>query len=147
MSGSTKKLLTDVEKKVGKIATKPGAMTEGAKQGFEIMLNELSKFRTEMNGLRTEVNNLFTQGQGQNARLDTIEKTNVQMLEMMNKLNDKLEVNNIEQKAAVMDAFQKVVSTKIGKIILFLFLLCGGLAMAYIVEHAAGVSQIVESVK
>ena len=120
--------------------TKPGAMTEGAKQGFEIMLDEISK-------VHTEVNNLTTQVQAQNHRLGVMETATAQTLEMVNKINEKLEANNIEQKAAVMDAFQKFAGSKIGKAIIILFLLCGGLSIAYVVEHATNVSQIVESVK
>lgn len=130
----------ETKKKVSRIMTKPGAMTEGAKQGFEIMLDEISK-------VHTEVNNLATQVQAQNHRLEIMETATAQTLEMVNKINDKLETNQVEQKAAVMDAFQKFAGSKIGKIIIILFLICGGLSIAYVVEHASGVSQIVESVK
>lgn len=130
----------ETKKKVSRIMTKPGAMTEGAKQGFEIMLDEISK-------VHTEVNNLATQVQAQNHRLEVMETATAQTLEMVNKINDKLETNNIEQKAAVMDAFQKFAGSKIGKAIIVLFLICGGLSIAYVVEHATSVSQIVESVK
>ena len=130
----------ETKKKVSRIMTKPGAMTEGAKQGFEIMLDEISK-------VHTEVNNLTTQVQAQNHRLEVMETATAQTLEMVNKINEKLESNNIEQKAAVMDAFQRFAGSKIGKAIIILFLLCGGLSIAYVVEHATNVSQIVESVK
>ena len=130
----------ETKKKVGRIMTKPGAMTEGAKQGFEIMLDEISKVHTEVNDIKHTV-------VAQNHRLEVMEKATAQTLEMVNKINDKLETNNIEQKAAVMDAFQKFAGSKIGKIIIVLFLICGGLSIAYVVEHATGVSQIVESVK
>lgn len=130
----------ETKKRVSRIMTKPGAMTEGAKQGFEIMLDEISK-------VHTEVNNLATQVQAQNHRLGVMETATAQTLEMVNKINEKLEANNIEQKAAVMDAFQKFAGSKIGKAIIILFLLCGGLSIAYVVEHATNVSQIVESVK
>ena len=130
----------ETKKKVSRIMTKPGAMTEGAKQGFEIMLDEISK-------VHTEVNNLATQVQAQNHRLEVMETATAQTLEMVNKINDKLETSQVEQKAAVMDAFQKFAGSKIGNIIIVLFLICGGLSIAYVVEHATGVSQIVESVK
>ena len=130
----------ETKKRVSRIMTKPGAMTEGAKQGFEIMLDEISK-------VHTEVNNLTTQVQAQNHRLEVMETATAQTLEMVNKINEKLEANNIEQKAAVLDAFQKFAGSKIGKAIIILFLLCGGLSIAYVVEHATNVSQIVESVK
>lgn len=115
-------------------------MTEGAKQGFELMLNEISKVHTEVNDIKHTV-------VAQNHRLEVMEKATAQTLEMVNKINDKLETNQVEQKAAVMDAFQKFAGSKIGKIIIVLFLICGGLSIAYVVEHATGVSQIVESVK
>lgn len=130
----------ETKKRVSRIMTKPGAMTEGAKQGFEIMLDEISK-------VHTEVNNLTTQVQAQSHRLEVMETATAQTLEMVNKINDKLEANNIEQKAAVLDAFQRFAGSKIGKVIIVLFLLCGGLSIAYVVEHATNVSQIVESVK
>lgn len=130
----------ETKKKVSRIMTKPGAMTEGAKQGFEIMLDEISK-------VHTEVNNLATQVQAQNNRLEVMESATAQTLEMVNKINEKLETNQIEQKAAVMDAFQRFAGSKIGKAIIILFLLCGGLSIAYVVEHATNVSQIAESVK
>lgn len=130
----------ETKKKVSRIMTKPGAMTEGAKQGFEIMLDEISK-------VHTEVNNLATQVQAQNNRLEVMESATAQTLEMVNKINEKLETNQIEQKAAVMDAFQRFAGSKMGKIIIVLFLICGGLSIAYVVEHAASVSQIAESVK
>ena len=129
----------DVKRNVNKIKTKPGAMTEGAKQGFELMLNEISKVHTEVNDIKHTV-------VAQNHRLEVMEKATAQTLEMVNK-NDKLEANNIEQKAAVVDAFQRFAGSKIGKAIIILFLLCGGLSIAYVVEHATNVSQIVESVK
>lgn len=130
----------ETKKKVSRIMTKPGAMTEGAKQGFEIMLDEISKVHTEVNDIKHTV-------VAQNHRLEVMEKATAQTLEMVNKINDKLETNQVEQKAAVMDAFQKFAGSKIGKIIIVLFLICGGLSIAYVVEHATGVSQIVESVK
>lgn len=130
----------ETKKKVSRIMTKPGAMTEGAKQGFEIMLDEISKVHIEVNDIKHTV-------VAQNHRLEVMEKATAQTLEMVNKINDKLETNNIEQKAAVMDAFQKFAGSKIGKIIIVLFLICGGLSIAYVVEHATSVSQIVESVK
>ena len=130
----------DVKRNVNKIKTKPGAMTEGAKQGFELMLNEISKVHTEVNDIKHTV-------VAQNHRLEVMEKAAAQTLEMVNKINDKLEADNIEQKAAVMDAFQRFAGSKIGKAIIILFLLCGGLSIAYVVEHATNVSQIVESVK
>ena len=130
----------DVKRHVNKIKTKPGAMTEGAKQGFELMLNEISKVHTEVNDIKHTV-------VAQNPRLEVMEKATAQTLEMVNKINDKLEADNIEQKAAVMDAFQRFARSKIGKAIIILFLLCGGLSIAYVVEHATNVSQIVESVK
>lgn len=130
----------EAKKKVSRIMTKPGAMTEGAKQGFEIMLDEISKVHTEVNDIKHTV-------VAQNHRLEVMEKATAQTLEMVNKINDKLETSQVEQKAAVMDAFQKFAGSKIGKIIIVLFLVCGGLSIAYVVEHATGVSQIVESVK
>ena len=130
----------ETKKRVSRIKTKPGAMTEGAKQGFEIMLNEISKVHTEVNSLTAQV-------QAQNHRLEVMETATAQTLEMVNKINEKMETNNIEQKAAVMDAFQKFAGSKVGKAIIILFLLCGGLSIAYVVEHATNVSQIVESVK
>lgn len=130
----------ETKKKVSRIMTKPGAMTEGAKQGFEIMLDEISKVHTEVNDIKHTV-------VAQNHRLEVMEKATAQTLEMVNKINDKLETSQVEQKAAVMDAFQKFAGSKIGKIIIVLFLICGGLSIAYVVEHATGVSQIVESVK
>lgn len=130
----------ETKKKVSRIMTKPGAMTEGAKQGFEIMLDEISKVHTEVNDIKHTV-------VAQNNRLEVMEKATAQTLEMVNKINDKLETNQVEQKAAVMDAFQKFAGSKIGKIIIILFLICGGLSIAYVVEHATGISQIVESVK
>lgn len=133
-------MFEDVKRSVNKIKTKPGAMTEGAKQGFELMLNEISKMRTEVNDIKHTV-------VAQNHRLEVMEKATAQTLEMMNKINDKLEADNIEQKAAVMDAFQRFAGSKIGKAIIILFLLCGGLSIAYVVEHATNVSQIAESVK
>lgn len=104
------------------------------------MLDEISK-------VHTEVNNLATQVQAQNNRLEVMESATAQTLEMVNKINEKLETNQIEQKAAVMDAFQRFADSKMGKIIIVLFLICGGLSIAYVIEHAASVSQIAESVK
>lgn len=130
----------ETKKKVSRIMTKPGAMTEGAKQGFEIMLDEISKVHTEVNDIKHTV-------VAQNNRLEVMEKATAQTLEMVNKINDKLETSQVEQKAAVMDAFQRFAGSKIGKVIIVLFLICGGLSIAYVVEHATGVSQIVESVK
>lgn len=130
----------ETKKRITRIKAKPGIMTEGAKQGFEIMLNEISKVHSEVNGVKHTV-------EAQNHRLEVMEKATAQTLEMVNKINDKLETNNIEQKAAVMDAFQKFAGSKIGKVIIVLFLICGGLSIAYVVEHATNVSQIVESVK
>lgn len=129
----------EAKRKVERIPTKTGAMTEGAKQGFEIMLDEMSK-------VRTEVNNLSSQIVSQGHRLEVMETATAQTLEMVNKINDKLESSQVEQKAAVMDAFQKFAGSKIGKVIIILFLICGGLSIAYVVEHATGVSQIAESV-
>lgn len=130
----------ETKRKIARIKTKAGIMTEGAKQGFEIMLDEITKVHTEVNSLTTQVQN-------QNHRLEVMEKATAQTLEMVNKINDKLEVDKVEQKAAIVDAFQKLASSTFGKIIIAVFLVAIGLAIAYAVEHATGIAAVATAIK
>jgi hypothetical protein len=120
--------------------TKRGDMTTGAQEGFAIMLEELEKNNATVNEVKESVTK-------QGERLTAVENGLGEVLKVVNAINDKITTDNIEQKAAVASAFQAFFATKGGKILFFILLISVGLAMAYIVDHATGVSQIVSSVK
>lgn len=127
-------------RKLAGIPTKKGDMTTGAQEGFAIMLEELEKNNVAVNELKE---NVVKQGE----RLTAVESGLGEVLKVVNAINDKITTDHIEEKAAVTSAFQQFISTKFGKLLFLLLLLSFGLSVAYIVDHATGVSQIVEAVK
>jgi len=127
-------------RKLASIPTKKGDMTTGAQEGFAIMLEELEKNNVAVNELK---DNVVKQGE----RLTAVESGLGEVLKVVNAINDKITTDHIEEKAAVTSAFQQFISTKFGKILFVLLLLSFGLSVAYIVDHATGVSQIVSAVK
>lgn len=113
-----------------------GAMNEGSKDAIMALLDELEALSHKQDNL--------------DKRLTTIETATAETLKLVVALNDKINVNKVEEKAAQMDLLTKFASSKIGKIILIVSLvaLIGcGLSIAYLVEHSNEVSQITESVR
>ena len=127
-------------RKLASIPTKKGDMTTGAQEGFAIMLEELEKNNVAVNELK---DNVVKQGE----RLTAVESGLGEVLKVVNAINDKITTDHIEEKAAVTSAVKQFISTKFGKILFVLLLLSFGLSVAYIVDHATGVSQIVSAVK
>lgn len=114
----------------------PGAMNEGSKDAIMALLDELEALSHKQDNL--------------DKRLTTIETATAETLKLVVALNDKINVDKVEEKAAQMDLLTKFASSKIGKIILIVSLvaLIGcGLSIAYLVEHSNEVSQITESVR
>ena len=70
-----------------------------------------------------------------------------EVLKVVNSIQAKLTTDKVEEKTAVMSAFQAFIGTRFGKLLLLLFLVSAGLSIAYVVDHATGVSQIVGAVK
>lgn len=108
-------------KKLNALPTKAGNMTTGTKKGLNLIIDEIEKV---------------------NAKVDEVaknqEKTDnnvLEVLKLVNNINEKISVDKIEEKAAIMDAVSSFGKTTFGKIILFFIFVCGGLAMAYIIEH------------
>lgn len=113
-----------------------GAMNEGSKDAIMALLDELEALSHKQDTL--------------DKRLTTIETATAETLKLVVALNDKINVDKVEEKAAQMDLLTKFASSKIGKIILIVSLvaLIGcGLSIAYLVEHSNEVSQITESVR
>lgn len=98
-------------------------MTDGARRGFEMVLNKIDAIESRMAAMEK--------------RQETSEKTNTEILRLVNAINDKIKTEHIEEKAAVLTAGQKFVGTKFGKIVLMVLFFSGGLALAYIIEHGA----------
>lgn len=113
-----------------------GAMNEGSKGAIMALLDELETLSHKQDNL--------------DKRLTTIETATAETLKLVVALNNKINVDKVEEKAAQMDLLTKFASSKIGKIILIVSLvaLIGcGLSIAYLVEHSNEVSQITESVR
>lgn len=113
-----------------------GAMNEGSKDAIMALLDELESLSHKQDNL--------------DKRLTTIETATAETLKLVVALNNKINVDKVEEKAAQMDLLTKFASSKIGKIILIVSLvaLIGcGLSIAYLVEHSNEVSQITESVR
>lgn len=113
-----------------------GAMNEGSKDAIMALLDELESLSHKQDNL--------------DKRLTTIETATAETLKLVVALNDKINVDKVEEKAAQLDLLTKFASSKIGKIILIVSLvaLIGcGLSIAYLVEHSNEVSQITESVR
>jgi len=119
--------------------TDPGNMTEGTHDAMELIVDEIEKLDTKMNIIDNKIDD-------HGRRLTAMEMAEAEILKKVDQITEKLDVEQVEQKAAVMDAFQRFVGSWFGKVILILFLICGGLSVAYIVDHAAGVSAIAEAV-
>lgn len=113
-----------------------GAMNEGSKDAIMALLDELEALSHKQDNL--------------DKRLTTIETATAETLKLVVALNDKINVDKVEEKAAQLDLLTKFASSKIGKTILIVSLvaLIGcGLSIAYLVEHSNEVSQITESVR
>lgn len=124
-------------KRLESLRTVKSPMTSGAREGFAIMLEEITK----TNQAIAEIKAAQLQ---QNERQTAVENGLCEVLKVVNNIQDKLTINQIEDKAAVMTFLQKIVSTKTGKaFILFLFIF-SGLAFAYMIEH--GVFEFVAKV-
>lgn len=118
------------------LPTKPGQMNEGSKGAIMALLDELEALSHKQDTL--------------DKRLTTIESATAETLKLVVALNDKINVDKVEEKAAQLDLLTKFASSKIGKTILIVSLvaLIGcGLSIAYLVEHSNEVSQITESVR
>lgn len=118
------------------LPTKPGQMNDGSKEAILALLDELEALSHKQDTL--------------DKRLTTIETATAETLKLVVALNDKINVDKVEEKAAQMDLLTKFASSKIGKTILIVSLvaLIGcGLSIAYLVEHSNEVSQITESVR
>lgn len=113
-----------------------GAMNEGSKDAIMALLDEIEALSHKQDNL--------------DKRLTTIETATAETLKLVVALNDKINVDKVEEKAAQLDLLTKFASSKIGKIILIVSLvaLIGcGLSIAYLVEHSNEVSQITQSVR
>lgn len=114
--------------KLNALKTKQGAMTTGTKKGLDIMLDELEK----TSKAQAEIKEAQV---AQGERLTAVENGLFEVLKVVNTINDKLTNTNMEEKAAVMTALQKIVGTKAGKAFIGFLLLFSGLAFAYMIEH------------
>ena len=100
---------------LNKLKTKQGAMTTETKKGLDIMLDELEKTSKAQADIKAAQ---IQQGE----RLTAVENGLCEVLKVVNTINNKLSNNQLEEKAAVMTALQKIVGTKAGKAFIgFLF--------------------------
>lgn len=113
---------------LNKLKTKQGAMTSETKKGLDIMLNELEK----TSKAQAEIKEAQA---AQSERLTVVENGLFEVLKVVNTINNKLTNTNMEEKAAVMTALQKIVGTKAGKAFIGFLFLFSGLAFAYMIEH------------
>ncbi len=113
---------------LNKLKTKQGAMTSETKKGLDIMLDELEK----TSKAQAEIKEAQV---AQGERLTAVENGLFEVLKVVNTINDKLTNTNMEEKAAVMTALQKIVGTKAGKAFIGFLFLFSGLAFAYMIEH------------
>lgn len=137
----------ETRRKLATLPTKKGIMTTGAQEGFAIVLEELEKNNKTIVEIHNEVTTVKEEVVSLGQRQTAVETGLGEVLKVVNSIQAKLTTDKIEEKAAVMSAFQAFVSTKFGKVLLFLFIVSAGLAIAYVVDHATGVSQIVGAVK
>lgn len=114
--------------KLNALKTKQGAMTSETKKGLDIMLDEMEKTNKAIQEIKSEQAR-------QSERTTAIENGLGEVLKVVNSLNDKLTNTNMEEKAAVMTALQKIVGTKAGKAFIGFLFLFSGLAFAYMIEH------------
>ena len=103
-------------------------MTSETKKGLDIMLDELEK----TSKAQAEIKEAQA---AQGERLTAVENGLFEVLKVVNTINDKLTNTNMEEKAAVMTALQKIVGTKVGKAFIGFLFLFSGLAFAYMIEH------------
>lgn len=129
------------------LPTAPGKMTNGAKKGFKLIMKEIENVDRRIGKLSEQVLSVDSKVEKFGDRLSTMERATASVLEQVTEMHKKLEVNNIEEKAAVMDSLQRFVGSKFGKILLIFFLICGGLSVAYIVEHSTAAVPIIQAVK
>lgn len=114
--------------KLNALKTKQGAMTSETKKGLDIMLDEMEKTNKAIQEIKSEQAR-------QSERTTAIENGLGEVLKVVNSLNDKLTNTNMEEKAAVMTALQKIIGTKAGKAFIGFLFLFSGLAFAYMIEH------------
>ena len=126
----------DTRRRLASLPTKQGNMTTGAQEGFTIVLEELERNNKAIREMHAE-----------GSRQTAVETGLGEVLKVVNSIQAKLTTDKVEEKAAVMSAFQAFIGTRFGKLLLLLFLVSAGLSIAYVVDHATGVSQIVGAVK
>lgn len=136
--------------KLNNLKTSKGNMTNGAKEGFNILLDEHEQNAKRMGNLERKVDDLSQRlNIMETATAETL-KTSAETLKMVNEINKKLTEGEVEDKAAQMDFLQKIFSSKFGKgLIIFLLLtvVASGVAVVYLVNNYKQVTEIVESIK
>lgn len=137
----------DTRRRLASLPTKQGNMTTGAQEGFTIVLEELERNNKAIREMHAEVTSVKEEITAIGSRQTAVETGLSEVLKVVNSIQAKLTTDKVEEKAAVMSAFQAFIGTRFGKLLLLLFLVSAGLSIAYVVDHATGVSQIVSAAK
>lgn len=102
---------------------------------------EVGKVKKDVRELRSEIKANTQKTENVEERLLTVEKIALETQTTVNRVYDKMDKGNVEQDAAVMSFFRGLVGTKAGKVFLAFLFVFGGLACAYLVEHAEQIAR------
>lgn len=118
-------------------------MPSTTKKAMDMVMGEITNLNTAVKSLSDRID-------AQTARIETMESTQVEILSMVNKINDKLTLEQVEKKAAQLELLHSLFATKRGWIVLGIgisFCAVLGLAFSFILEHYTEVSTLITAVK
>lgn len=118
-------------------------MSVESKEVLKMVVKEFKKVNNRIDRLDNRMS-------GMDTRFEHLEDTNTQILTMVNKISDKLTIEEVEKKAAQMDLVRKLFTTKTGWIILGVLLvafMCAGIAITYMLEHSREVAEVAQSIR
>lgn len=111
-------------------------------QKMKIICDEFDNVDGKMNSLSDDVSSLkATVGKVQEEMKENT-RISLETQATVNRIYAKWDNGKVEQDAAVMSFFRGLVGTKVGKMFMVFMLVFGGLACAYIIEHAEQVKHL-----
>lgn len=154
-SKSEKAMCEDLEATLD-LLEKTGAddMSSSARIALRQTVSSLKKQGTKLTNFIEETRKNFDELRANQANMSEQIQNNssitAESMKRINEIYEMLKVDKIEEKAALVDWFQRFINSKFGKIcigIMFVSLIALGVAAIYLIDHYSEVSQLVEAVK
>lgn len=111
-------------------------------QKMKIICDEFDNVDGKINTLTDDVAALKTTVGKVQEEMKENTRISLETQATVNRIYAKWDNGQVEQDAAVMNFFRSLVGTKVGKLFLAFLFVFGGLACAYLVEHAEQISRL-----